>query len=250
MPNGCRAPILALVVACLIAAQSSSVSARATAQATAASVCESALSPSALTANRNGRLTDEQARLWDQIAQNRRKQFHLAAVWDAVIGGLLVSAHGPSSKAAARIALGLGALAAAPAIYLWPNRSALAADVRSGTVLSIDGAVAKRRVSGHTISFYYLDVAGRRFEISRHGYDAAPDAGLLRVYFLPRSRRVVNWERLPDPAVPAGPGAAWQVLDQLAAARRRHDPTAVAEARARLAALMNAIAGEPSCARQ
>jgi hypothetical protein len=33
-------------------------------------------------------------------------------------------------------------------------------------------------------------------------YDAAPDAGVVRLYYLPRSRRVVNLERLPNAPLP------------------------------------------------
>jgi hypothetical protein len=34
------------------------------------------------------------------------------------------------------------------------------------------------------------------------GWDTVPDTGYVRLFYLPRSRRVVNFERLPDPPLP------------------------------------------------
>jgi hypothetical protein len=41
-----------------------------------------------------------------------------------------------------------------------------------------------------------------RCEVDRETYHAAPNAGYVRLYFLPRSHTVVNLERLPDRPLP------------------------------------------------
>jgi hypothetical protein len=45
-------------------------------------------------------------------------------------------------------------------------------------------------------------VLGLLFAVTRHAFAAAPQARYVRVFYLPRSRKAVNLERLPDP--PAG----------------------------------------------
>jgi hypothetical protein len=70
-------------------------------------------------------------------------------------------------------------------------------------VASAEGAIGKRRIAGgRAQSTYLLDVGDRTFKVSRATCDAAPDAGLVRLYFLPRSRKIVNLERLPNPPLP------------------------------------------------
>lgn len=81
--------------------------------------------------------------------------------------------------------------------------------------------------------------------MGRASYDSAPDGGYVRVYFLPRSRRVVNLEQLADPAIPTGAGAAREIMENYAQARRSGDRIAIAEANASVAALKRAIEGPP-----
>ncbi|HEY3884642.1 MAG TPA: hypothetical protein VGL62_05505 [Vicinamibacterales bacterium] len=197
----------------------------------------------ALPANRNGRLSDAQLRQWHEVARERRKNNRSFAYVAGAIGAVLLIADGSPSKAVARRIVGAASLALVPVILMIANHDALSADLRDGRVESIDGAIAKRVVQGRAWSSYYFDIDRRRLEVSRSGYDAAPDAGIVRVYFLPRSRRVVNLERLPDPPLPAGPDAARQIVANVIAALHSHDPVALAEARARAAAFADAIKG-------
>lgn len=89
---------------------------------------------------------------------------------------------------------------------------------------------------------HYFDVAGRRIEVGRAAYDAAPDAGFVRVYYLPRRKLLVNMERLPDQPLPPGfTGSPREVVQTLAAAMHSHDEAATAEARAHLAAMAEAM---------
>ena len=71
-------------------------------------------------------------------------------------------------------------------------------------------------------------------------YDAAPDAGYVRVYFLPLSRKVVNLERLPDR--PVEPGATVRdIVHSLGAAVLSADRRERNEARATLAGIGTAM---------
>jgi hypothetical protein len=201
-------------------------------------------SQDALPANRSGRLSDEQLRRWQEIARERRMGIRRAAYLPGAIGTVLLIADGPPSKAVARRLVGAASLALIPVIIVLANHDALSADVREGRVESIEGAITKRVVRGRTLSRFYMEIGRRRLQVSRSGYDAAPDAGIVRAYYLPRSLRVVNLERLPDPALPMGPDAAQQIIAGLIGALRSRDPVAMAEARARAAALLDAIRGD------
>jgi hypothetical protein len=66
---------------------------------------------------------------------------------------------------------------------------------------------------------------------------------MVRAYYFPRSLRVVNLERLPDRPLAPGTAGVRQVLDELKDGMKRHDATAMAEARASAAALEHVISG-------
>src|SRR5437764_201795 len=84
-----------------------------------------------------------------------------------------------------------GGLAIAFLILVVPDP--LAGDARAGRVEHREGAIGKRRVgNGRARSSYFLVVGDRRFRVARSTYEAAPDAGYVRIYYLPRSRKLVN----------------------------------------------------------
>ena len=91
-------------------------------------------------------------------------------------------------------------------------------------------------------SLYYLSVAGQTYEVDSTTYNAAPDAGIVSLYVLPRSRAIVNLERMPDRPLPAGvttsPAA---VMGVAMAALNPFDSVKSAEARAEIAAIGNAM---------
>jgi hypothetical protein len=203
-------------------------------------------SPEALAANGSGRLTDEQTRHWQQFARQRRNGRRGASGLVAAFAAVLLIAHGPASSAATREAVGLGCLALAAGIFVTAGRDTAMADVRAGRVDVVEGAIGKRVVRAHGPSSgntYYFDIGDRHLRTSRAAYDAAPDAGIVRVYYLPRSGRVVNLERLPNRPLPTGPGAAREILENVVGAMRRHDRGALAEAGATVAAVADAIRG-------
>jgi hypothetical protein len=92
---------------------------------------------------------------------------------------------------------------------------ALAEDVRAGHVESIEGAITKKRGADwlyllsssnqgmnpepdYWISVANREVGNRQFRASRAMYDSAPAVGFVRLYYLPRSRRLLNLEVVSD----------------------------------------------------
>ena len=132
----------------------------------------------------------------------------------------------------------------------------LAKDLPAGHVESIEGAVTKRigsnwdyalasalanTLRGNEPTDYRISVANRErgaqeFRSDQDVYEFAPDAGMVRLFYLPHSRWVVNLEWLPDLPVDASPDGVERAVEDFAAAAAR-DKVAAAEARARLAAI-------------
>jgi hypothetical protein len=93
----------------------------------------------------------------------------------------------------------------------------LAKDLQAGCVESIEGAIRKRppqSMYGGTAPIAYRyrvlvanrEVGSQEFRCSREIYEFAPDAGMVRLFYLPRSPWVVNLELLS--AAPAGNATA------------------------------------------
>jgi len=196
----------------------------------------------ALGENSSGHLTGDQVLRFERMVSGRRQSTRGLAVPVGAIGALLVILSGPADTAVKRHLTGFGFLAAAAVILVAPAFDPLAADVRDGRVEMVDGAVGKRRLQFGRSAFtnYYLIVAGRQLRTFRSAYDAAPDAGYVRAYYLPRTRRLVNLERLPNPPLPSGPDAVRDMVGRMARAWVARDPTALAEARASAAGLFDA----------
>lgn len=213
----------------------------------------SPFSQEALPVNQSGRLSDEQAQRWGRIAKRRRRSAQGLALPFAAIGALVLIANGPPAKAVERHNTGLAFLAIAAALLVVPPLEPVNADVREGRLESVEGAIAKRTTglkgTGPGNRYYSIVVGGRRLRaLSRASFDAAPDAGYVRVYFFPRSCRVVNLEQLPDPPIPTGSGAAQEILQNFGRALISVDRTAIAEASAQMAALKHVVEGPPTSA--
>jgi hypothetical protein len=202
--------------------------------------------------NRSGRLTSEQAGRFERMVSGRRLSTRGIAVPVGAIGALLLIMSGPAATAVKRHLFGWGFVAAAAVILAAPAFDPLAADVREGRVESVEGAVGKRRrqsTSRRGRTRYYLTIGGRQLRTYLSAYDAAPDAGYVRAYYLPRTRKLVNLERLPNPPLPAGPDEARGMFGRMARAFATGDPVAFAEARANAAGLFDAaqeLVREPS----
>ena len=206
----------------------------------------------ALAGNRSGHLTDDQAHRFQRMVSGRRMSTRGVAVPVGAIGALLLILSGPAATTVERHFAGWGFLAAAAVFLVAPAFDPLATDVRERRVETVEGAIEKKRVQSGTRSGftrYYLVVANRRLRTFRSAYEAAPDAGYVRAYYLPRTRRLVNLERLPNPPLPAGPDEAREMFGQMARAFVTGDPVAFAKSRANAAGLIDAApesAVEPS----
>jgi hypothetical protein len=171
--------------------------------------------PEALGANRSGTLTGAQRRsCW---AQSRRVRWAGAGIGGLVIVvGLLFAVTRHSSSVMPFRPVVLAGCLLIGAVVLWralTGGDRFTIDVRRGEVSSVEGALHKRAVRGSAVQGasprprYYFDVAGQALEVMwESAYEAAPQARYVRVFYLPRSRKAVNLERLPDP--PAGEAAA------------------------------------------
>jgi hypothetical protein len=199
------------------------------------------LSPDSVEANRSGRLTDTQLqnlRSWDRGAGTGNLKVAALCVILAIV--LFVS-RSPGRNAWLRPYAAAGALAVAGYLVLRSRGrgSRLSKDLRSGRVAAVEGAISKSHsYMGGNANVYFLEVAGKQFSVSSGSYQAAPDAAIVRVYYLPKSHHVVNLERLADRPLPEGALASpIDMVKTLAPALLSRDRTERAEAGATLAAL-------------
>ncbi len=201
----------------------------------------------ALEKNRSGQLAESQY-LWlrGMSKDSRRSNLSLAFV-AAAIGLVLFFAPGPASAALTKPLVAAVLLLVAAFFFLrgMSGGDALTRDLRSGYVETVEGALLKHRIEGSgeaSAPSYYFQVGGKQLHVSRAQYEWAPEAGWVRLFYLPNSNRVVNFERLPDRPLP--PGALDSPQTAVKAAVRGFtslDPNARAEARAELASIGDAM---------
>jgi hypothetical protein len=203
-----------------------------------------------LETNRAGRLSDEQRRRYQGAAGAFLKNEMFGAVACVVIAAILATSTGPAPNAWLRpfAAAGFIAIGILFLLRALTKGDSLAADVRAGRVETVEGALGKRRINtgGRSAgTAYYFDVAGKSYEVGRAAYEAAPEAGIVRLFVLPRSHRLVNLERVPDRPLPkdaiTSPPAA---LSALATVLRSHDRVQAAEARAEVEAIKDKFGAE------
>jgi hypothetical protein len=199
----------------------------------------------ALDANRANRLSAEQRTWLRSMAKGSRSSSMSIAGVAGVLAVILFFFADKGGVERILIALALLIVAAFFFVRGFTGADPLDADLREGYVESVDGAISKRRVSTggrSSLVTHYIDVEHKQMQAFKDQYDAAPDAGYVRVYYVPHSMRVVNLERLPDPA-----GAAESVkspadaLKLAASSIFSFDEVKSAEARAQLAARGHAM---------
>jgi len=214
---------------------------------------------SALDANRSGRLTPEQATFYRAEAATDRKNLLFAGIAVTAFGAVIlfgaVSGRIPGSRLEPLL-LGAAILAFGVAlIYFGGIRgsAAKAAAAAAGRVTSLEGPFRRERrdrreeedhVSPGNEYEYYLLVGDRSFTVSREAWEAAPEDGVVRVYLLGDSSRIVNLEKVADAPPPQVPGFVRNALERAAASG---DPRA-AQAQAMLHqadAMTAAAAGAP-----
>jgi hypothetical protein len=199
---------------------------------------------SAIETNQAGRLTDQQRTNWRSRSRGVRKtELGLAAIL-VIIGALVAFSAGPPKDATLKPIVGIVCfvIAALLIVRALTGGDSITNDVRAGKVASVDGAIIKRVLHSETgrssSETYFLDVAGMHFQTGSAGFHAAPDAGYVRIFYLPRSKRVVNLQRLPDPVIPDLTAASAQsIMQNLVAATHKHDEVSLAETRAQMAAM-------------
>ena len=199
------------------------------------------LHPDALDANRRGELSDVQLRNFGAQSRDGAGVSSSSAgflVAGAVLFGFFAS---PTSSVILRalITIGCVAIAAFLVVRSITGGDALTRDLRRVQVQSVEGAIGKRRLGGR-LTTYFLQVGDRRFKVGRATYDAAPDAGFVRLYFLPRSRKIVNLERLPNAPLPSEV-TVQTVVQSLSAAIGAHGQRQRNEARAGMASIGDAL---------
>ncbi len=204
--------------------------------------------------NRAGRLTPDQRKGYGNLERGARKDRLVFAAILAVMAALILTSTGPTANSLERPAVGaaFGVGAILLLFYGLFITDSLTRDLRSGAVQNVEGAIGKHTFSSSSSgggngssTSYYLEVAGRNWDVHSLTYEAAPDAGWVRLYYLPRSHKVVNLERLPDRAVPNvltdGPAVATQMIGGLVAALHSHNAEALNEARAEAQAMEHSM---------
>jgi hypothetical protein len=159
----------------------------------------------ALEPNRGGILTETQRQNLRALAADQHRNARTIAAFLAAGAMIVWFLARPDTPLVERGGIAGGALliAACLVVRSVTGSDALSRDLEDAQVTSAEGAIGKRRVSnGRARSQYYLAAGDRSFRIGRDTYDWLPLAGRVRVFFLPRSRKVVNIEVLPNPVVP------------------------------------------------
>jgi hypothetical protein len=209
----------------------------------AASILNS-FQPDALEANRRGELTERQRQGFTALARySRRNAFSIAAF--LVAGGALVGFFAsPDAPVTARVLITSIAftIAAFLVVRAIVGADALTRDLRESRVESAEGPIGKRHFSGSggQSGTHFLDVGDRSFKVSLATYQTAPDMGIVRLYYLPRSRKIVNLERMAGPPVPETLTAKG-IIDTLGAAFAAPTRSQRNEARAEIAGIGDAL---------
>jgi hypothetical protein len=162
--------------------------------------------PEALEANRRGELSEAQRRGFGALSGSQRRSALSSAAFLFAGALVVVFFASPTASPLLRTLVPLLCLAIAAFLVVrsLTGGDALTRDLSESQVQSVEGAIGKRRGGGggRTVTVYFLDVGDTSFKVTTGPYQAAPEAGIVRLYFLPRSRKVVNLERLPNAAPP------------------------------------------------
>ena len=227
----------------------------------------------ALDANRSGRLTPDQSALLRTEAATDRKNLLIAGVAIGALGAAVVFGALTGRIPGGRLEpllVGAALLAFGVVVAFFGGirgSRAKAAAAHAGRVTSLEGLIRRDRVDRRDGPFgedsshispgneyeYYLVVGDRRLSVPREQWEAAPEDGVVRVYLLGDSDRIVNLERIADAPPPQVPGFVRAALEMAAASP---DSARAAEARAMLlqadamtaAAATNAPAGAATTA--
>jgi hypothetical protein len=205
----------------------------------------------ALDANRAGRLTPDQSALFRTEASTDRKNLLVAGLAIVAFGAVIVFGALTGRIPGGRLEpllVGAGMIAFGVIVAFFggvrgSRAKAKAAD--AGRVTSLEGPFRRERVDRSAGLFgddsshsgtgneydYFLFVGDRRFSVAESQWEAAPEDGVVRVYLLGDSDRIVNLERIADAPPPQVPGFVRFALERAAASP---DADRAAQARAML----------------
>jgi hypothetical protein len=201
----------------------------------------------ALEANRAGKLTQAQRQAWRTSARGFRKAELQFAVLLTIIGLLVWFAEGPAKYATVKPLIGIACLIMAGFLVVrsFLGADSLTHDLRSGRVESVEGAITKTSITSHgksgSSTRHFFEVAGTRVNVWRDAYQAAPDAGMVKIYYLPHSHELVNMERIADTAMSGDAMKSPHLVQELVAEMHSRDPNQAAEARAHMATMGDAM---------
>jgi len=166
--------------------------------------------PDALVDNRAGRLTGAQRKNLGAMSRGwRTAEVQFAGVF-AVIGLLVWFAEGPARYAVIKPLVGIAFLILAVTLVVIAVVGAdpVTRDARAGRVASAEGAIRKWTETTHgrssSTTSHYAEVDNIRVEMSQPTYQDVPGAGIVRIFYLPNSHRLVNFEQLADRPLPDG----------------------------------------------
>ncbi len=207
-----------------------------------------ALDEASLAENRAGRLSSAQRQRLAPIARSGRQNELVGTLVLGMVAAVMFIGRGPAGEANQRLLIGAASVIGAIVFLVrgLTGADALSRDLGDTHVDRVEGAVEREevQVSGgraHSSPTLYLAVGGRRYHAFRDAFNAAPEAGYVALYVLRHSGRVVNLERLPDPALQAGAlDRPADLIHTLAPSLRSHDQVVRAEARAELEQLAGA----------
>ncbi len=186
-------------------------------------------SPEALDANRSGHLSPAQRQAVGRAEIRWQRVLMAGAILSAILGiaAVVAAILGSTSEQAGRLVEAAVLLALAAILsYRSLGGDPVARDLRDGRVETVEGALKKRIVHYGRDSNpnYYLDVADRSFRVPLATWSEVPDTRLVRLYYLPRSKRLVNFERLhEDQETLSTPDSTPQTTDSPTAGVPSHD---------------------------
>ena len=159
--------------------------------------------PGALEANKDGRLAPDQRRWIRGRAQGSRTLNFFLSAFTAVAGLALVLGPAPGEVGMLWPGGGVALLIVSAVLFVRGSIGAgsTTADMREGAVEYIDGPAwsETEKIGGENPSTnYYVHVGETRLRATAEQEKALRGNPNLRVYYIPNSRQVVNWERLPD----------------------------------------------------
>lgn len=178
-------------------------------------------SADALPANRSGQLSEIQRHNLGNEEQSRRKSTRSFALIPLAIAAIILFIPGLTASGLVHVGVPFICLVLAAVLFVRSSTGSdrLRRDLREGKVLSLEGEVNKRssmRVSkNYGPASYLLDVGGKSFTVYQDTFDALPDGGYVRVYYLPRSNYVVNLERpsMDSSVARSGPEDTFQTVE-------------------------------------